>query len=59
MKSFLKRKQAQVRASLGMAIAVWTMIVGLGLNNGIANAAPAATISIVKQTQLIPGGSMA
>ncbi len=56
MKSFLKRKQAQVIASLGMAIAVWTMIVGLGLNNGIANAAPAATISIVKQTQLIPGG---
>ena len=56
MKSFLKRKPAQVIAALVMATAVWTMIVGLGLN-GIAEAAPpAAKITIAKEAHLVTLG---
>ncbi len=40
MKSFLRRKLTQAIAALVMAIAVLTTIVGLGLSNGIAGAAP-------------------
>lgn len=60
MKSFLKRKRAQVIAALVIAIAVWTTIVGLGLSNGIARAASVfdvtvSSVTINNQAQLSQG----
>ncbi len=54
MKSFLRRKQAQVIAALVMATAVWTMVGGLGLSNGIAEAATLHNRHFQSHVQQVP-----